>query len=442
MGYHLTRLSAVASGAAARAWLCGASFVHSALPGHFSGFVREAVEPAWHRRLRRKRQASRARIKQWARSTLGKRVRRRVRVAVGFLQAHHTWNPLELPHPIRKCLQMTWYCQTCQVQNTQKLEYCKVCQQHWSRVWTAPTKRRSRSKSSSAKKKEKEAQAGQQADQWRVFPEKAPWIPSTPMTRVGTKSADTPLGGQSREAALGPAQLNLPPGQPKEDVFSDEDRKMLAHLRGLKEMSVELPTALVAQMGLLEEKEKISLSARALSHGHLNKLTKIKTQIATQGKKIETLDTEWTGFVQHTLEKISQHAELYQKCRGELLESYNMKLEELRILKQELNQASRALLEQHTEEPAMPEEANLESQMAAIRASIATQGTVAPIVDLEEDDVMEIPESQDEEVQIAEKDSKATAKRCEGAFRGAASPQKVAQLHLKTKKEKDKQDKP
>ena len=75
--------------------------------------------------------------------------------------------------------------------------------------------------------------------------------------------------------------------------------------------------------------------------------------------------------------------------------------------------------------------------MAAIQASIATQGTVAPIVDLVDDDVMEISASQEEGTQVEGKDSKGAAKT---AFRGAASPQKVAQLHLKTKKD-NKQDK-
>ena len=83
--------------------------------------------------------------------------------------------------------------------------------------------------------------------------------------------------------------------------------------------------------------------SKALSHGHLNKLTKIRSQISAQAKKISTLDKEWENSVQRTMEKINNHALLYQQCRGEMLEAYNLKLADLRKLKYELNLALQSL---------------------------------------------------------------------------------------------------
>ena len=329
---------------------------------------------------------------------------------------------------------MTWFCRECQVQNAQKFDYCRTCQQHWSAVWTQPVKRRSRSKS--AKKKEKEPQDKVDEDQWKVFPEKVPWIPTTPSTRLGTKTAETPLGGQAKETGTAQAPCALPAAQPKEEVLTDEDKKKLTHLRGLQSMNVELPTALTVQLEALESKEKAMHSTKALSHGHLNRLTKVKSQVAAQVKKIEGLDQEWSAFVQRTLTKIQHHATLYQQCRGEMMETYNLKLEEFRKLRLELTQASRSLMEQQLEEPAAVEAVNVDEQMQALTSAITSEGMVAPIVDLsEEDDIMEIQGSQEESDGPTLKDGKAQTK---APFRGALSPQKVAHLHLKVKKDKDK----
>ena len=58
------------------------------------------------------------------------------------------------------------------------------------------------------------------------------------------------------------------------------------------------------------------------THGHLNKLTRLKTQVSTAGKKIVALDQEWTKFKDATVAQIRKHAQLYQQCRADLLESF------------------------------------------------------------------------------------------------------------------------
>ena len=86
----------------------------------------------------------------------------------------------------------------------------------------APTKRRSRSKSASAKKKE--AAKRQDAEQWQVFPDKVPWIPTTPASRTAVKASDTPLGGKQKEPGVSQA-ISLPSAAQKEGVMTEDDKK-------------------------------------------------------------------------------------------------------------------------------------------------------------------------------------------------------------------------
>eukprot|EP00435_Cladocopium_sp_Y103_P031865 s2553_g8.t1 len=305
-------------------------------------------------------------------------------------------------------------------------------------VWVPPVKRRSRSKSA-AKKKDQKGQQGHQpaAEEWQVFPDKVPWIASTPATRHGqvSVSAETPLGNQKKETFSLQSLQNPPSTIAKEEGFTEEEKKVLAHLRGLQSMNVPLPEDLQAQAGLLEAKEKEQIAAKALSHGHLNKLTKIKSQVNAQAKKIEALDREWAGFAQKISEKVAHHASMYQACRQDMLETYNGKLEEMRKLKLELSQASRSLLDQDGEMPEFAEPAHITEQLQAMQAALTAAGTV-DVVDLidEGDSEMEIMDPPSE----TSKDGRPAGKT---SFRGASSPQKVAQNHLKVKKRENKDGK-
>ena len=67
-------------------------------------------------------------------------------------------------------------------------------------------------------------------------------------------------------------------------------------------------------------------------------------------------------------------------------------------------------------------------------AALSQAGQVAPMVDLVEDDVEDLDMPDSQEVEFVP----GTKKANRAVFKGASSPQKVAYLHLKSKKEKDK----
>ena len=161
---------------------------------------------------------------------------------------------------------MTWHCHACRVNNTPKMTFCRSCRAHWSAVCTAP--RRSRSKSSKKYKKETSEhkaaeQVSQEADTWAVFPDKLPWISTTPASRANCKAES----GISMEKPLGmPPQPILPPA---------DEEKMLQHLKGLQAMDMDLTESMARKLEELSMREAKAQSNRTLTHGHLNKLNKL-----------------------------------------------------------------------------------------------------------------------------------------------------------------------
>ena len=271
-----------------------------------------------------------------------------------------------------------------------------------------------------------------------MFTNKVPWVTSTPTTRHAWKKADTPLTVPSREAGLSQQSPLIPSAlmaeEHKLEPLTKEEAKTLSHLRGLRDMKIALTGELGLQLEMLEAKERDSMSSKALSHGHLNRLNKIKSQLTAQAKKISNLDQEWSNFVQSTMKKIALHSDLYQQCRADLMELYNQRLEDLRRLRAELSQASQSLLDQQPREPQVLEPVGIAAQMEIMQTALSQAGQVTPMVDLVEDDEedLEMQDNQDVEVLLGTKKSNRTV------FKGASSPQKVANLHLKGKKDKEK----
>eukprot|EP00435_Cladocopium_sp_Y103_P053760 s192_g17.t1 len=327
---------------------------------------------------------------------------------------------------------MTWYCQSCQVNNGPKLTYCRECQAHWSLVWQAP-KRRSRSKSvrkGQSKKTDTATEAAEgDAVSWTIFPEKAPWIPSTPSTRVSTKltEASEIKGNQD----LMPQPILPQHAANTDSVFlSADEEKLLQHLKAIKSMNVEMSDSMQKQFDDLLVKEQMAASSKALTHGHLNRLKKVQNQVQAAAKRVTTLDQEWIAFTAQILEKVKNHAQMYQSCRADLLEQFNLKNQELISIRQEMSQASASLLGQNQPILEMPDLPDMSQQIQMIQDAIA-DGSQIDQIDLteEEDEGMDAEAEQfSSKVRLSPKTLK--------PFRNSTSPTKVANQHLKQKPEK------
>jgi hypothetical protein len=158
------------------------------------------------------------------------------------------------------------------------------------------------------------------------------------------------MQGSTEKEPLAVPQPVVAPVQPplaeaETSFLTQEEIKLLEHLRGLQEMGVDLAESMTAQLEKLQLKESQTTAAKALSHGHLNRLHKLRTQVNTAGK-IQDLDAEWEKFVQSIMEKMQSHAVMYQKHRSDLLEAYNARMAELQLIKKQVGQASHNLLAQ------------------------------------------------------------------------------------------------
>jgi len=318
-------------------------------------------------------------------------------------------------------------------------------------VWSAP--RRSRSKSS--KKRSQDAQdykstekVSQEAGAWAVFPDKLPWISSTPATRANNRKVEV---GISVEKPLGmPPQPILPPAPSVEAPvgLTAEEERMLQHLKGIQSMDMELTESMARKLEELSMREAKVQSNKTLTHGHLNKLNKLKSQVAAAAQKIKDLDGEWTAFVNNTINKVRHHGEMFQNCRADLMETYNAKIQELAAVKQEMTKASQSMLGPQWTEPIIPEAPDLERHFTMLQETLQTEGHAGQI-DLTEE--MEDEELLEEEGHDKDSHGKSIPKAMR-PFRGSSSPTKVATHHLKVKaqdvkdakenrKDRDKEDK-
>eukprot|EP00435_Cladocopium_sp_Y103_P013444 s549_g3.t1 len=326
---------------------------------------------------------------------------------------------------------MTWYCQVCKVQNGPRLEECRQCGQHWETVW-APPRKKSRSKSRTYVK---EKQADDQTEgQWEVFPKGAPWITTTPSRSTAYRTEAMQVTAEKGAAPLGPKvqPLQQPPTAEVSDLqMTIEESKKLEHLRGLQEMGVELPEHLATELEALHQKEEKVASAKTLSHGHLNKLRKLKAQVGAAAKKITDLDSEWAKFMTATTEKIKEHARMYQMCRSDMLENYNEKLQELYVIKQEVGRASQSLIAQPAEPEVAPQDLPvLDEQLQQMQEMMHQVSQVGGTIDLTDDlDMEQDEEGSADNVPVGGSVKKGSPKV--KLFRAATSPSKVAQQHLK-----------
>eukprot|EP00435_Cladocopium_sp_Y103_P046945 s1949_g13.t1 len=323
------------------------------------------------------------------------------------------------------------------VGNTQRASLASKSPSQEKEVWV-PGKRRSRSKSArggTSYQAAENVQEKKEENPWSVFPSSVPWIPSTPASRVakhkGEKIEETGNTEMQGQAVMAPGSNETP-----EDTWTAEEEKKLEHLKGLQTMGMELPGQLMQELDRLTAKQQAVASRKSLTHGHLNRLNKLKSQVGAAGRKIQDLDKEWKVFMESTMMKVRQHALLYQQCRADLLETFNTKMEELRQMKLQVSEASQSLLDQPAELPQFVEEPDVAAQMGELMSTIDQESLVG-MVDLTDD----IDEVEMDDVGTAKETTKLkSATAAMKAFRASTSPNKVAQQHLKVKPSKEAKD--
>eukprot|EP00438_Fugacium_kawagutii_P008298 Skav206321 [mRNA] locus=scaffold1420:105778:106920:+ [translate_table: standard] len=350
---------------------------------------------------------------------------------------------------------MNWWCTECQVNNAEHMEYCQSCKKHWTATWK---KRRSRSaqhrKEKEKAKKEKEKQEPREVTTatkdnvqtdaaWNVIPEGMPWVTSTPQAHLAHREA----AGSMKTPEIGippPPTLPPPPAvavtQPPA-ALTPEEQQALSHLKGLMSLGVGLPKELVDQFQALEAKEKESSGGKQLTHTHLHKLNRLRSQVQTAEQKIVNLDAEWSTFVKTITQKLQIHGQCYQQYRADLMEAYNKKLADLNAAKHEVSQASQVLTGQVQPNVQLAAAADVEGDFANLQAMLAQAGCVDQVYTVSDDGMDEeelradSPSAMEPNVKDARlKPAKHTTYRAPKAApfgKATQSPQKVQQAHLK-----------
>eukprot|EP00438_Fugacium_kawagutii_P011288 Skav202838 [mRNA] locus=scaffold746:109495:111729:+ [translate_table: standard] len=397
--------------------VCAASQFATSPPACFfsPGTIKE---PAWHRRARSQRRTSRCFLRSLLVRRIGKGLRFRLLAHLARLQSHHSWCWTEIPQPIREIVKnMTWFCRPCGAQNAQHLTHCKSCKKPWEEVW-APPRRRSKSawnRRTKEKKESKDKSAPREKEKGPsmtadLFPDDLPWVTTTPQSRVQARQVKVSEGLTENLPLVPPAPpVIAPPVAPvakTDSPLTEQEQKKMESLQSLKSIGVELPDNLLALLQDLEKRAKGGMQV-TLSHSQINKLHKLRAQIATLTKKVQDLDTRWSSFMHTIMTRARDHGQQYQMCRAELLHSLANRQQEMKDLKQTISQASLQLTHQPEDTATQVPEMNPElmSQMEELqRLHALGQNAVILDDDNEADELDQQMEEEEEEELLEEVD--------------------------------------
>ena len=206
--------------------------------------------------------------------------------------------------------------------------------------------------------------------------------------------------------------------------LSEEEVLLVNSLQELQKSGLELTDKQTAKLAELEQRQKALIPQRQLSHGHIHKHNRLQGQVAAAQDKIQKLDSEWQKLMAGISEKIKYHGTLYQSCRKNLVASYKEKVKELRDVQREMCAASETLMGNATD--VMNCVVDLEDD------DLARQLQEAEAFVQQVNQEVQMISDEEEEMVPAKDDVKTAPKK---VFRGAQSPSKVANLHLKPKVE-------
>ena len=273
--------------------------------------------------------------------------------------------------------------------------------------------------------------------QLNLFTERAPWVMTTPQTRVARKT-------EGLEGDIGlppPPQLPPPPAAPvdmKAESFGEEETRVMKTLQELKSMGVALSLEQQQKLEELEVRSKESQQQKALSHGHINRMDKAQNKLNAALLKIRNLDSEWKKFIQGTTVKVMNHAKLYQECRSQMCTLYLQRQEELNVIRKETQEASMSLIREAGNVTDITDSIDVEQDIQKLQ-QIFKEAAAGEVLEVLSDDEEMVPGEA-----MPDGNHQGVVKpgaRKPQTFRGSPSPGKVANLNLKPKKETGEKDK-
>lgn len=338
---------------------------------------------------------------------------------------------------------MTWMCGTCEKNNPSTLDRCKHCDGHWTVTWFQG-RRKNRSQSRHGREKApKEKRKPAPADSEKASPAPAPpttaiavsnhlpWVTSTPQSRNTARKVEVP-------SAAEPTLLPVPPGPPVKpppnmksaDGVTSEELKLFEYLQGIRSLTQQLPEEFQQRYTELEAKIKAN-DPPTISHSQLNRMSRLRSQLSSAGKRVADLDQEWDHFAKDMMNTVLTHAAMYKQTRQDLLAAYQAKYQELQDAKKAIQEASQGLLQQ-SEMPDLKDELpDLEGQVGALQAALTTSQDGIQGIHLVDDDMDEMEAGAEDPDDGDSVELAANKPRPHTTFRASTSPRKVANQNLK-----------
>ena len=299
-------------------------------------------EPAWHGQARRNRSVARKKLS--AAHQAQQIPTKKFAKLVGLLESHHVSSvPAVAKQRLRTKTTMTsqvWWCRFCEVRMGIATTHCNHCNRHWKQTNYVMEKDRSKSKSKSRENPRSKSKAGtsprtpgvvdkpEEETAMQMFAEKAPWIISTPRSRVDVESS-----GEAQPSTAVPTEA------PTVKPLTEEQEQYKEQLLGRKKLRGSLPADLGKELQDLQPVMQMPI----LTHEHLNQLSKLEKTVSGIYKKMIDMDDQWQDFVAEANEKFSKHKNMYVQTRDQMLKDLREKNEELNRLKTEISTASEGL---------------------------------------------------------------------------------------------------
>lgn len=405
-------------------------------------------EPAWHRRARRNRSVARKKLSAGVQAQLVplKKIARLVRL----LDSHHgSKAPLRVKQLLfakaSSRMSQVWWCRFCEVRMGIATTHCNHCQRHWKQANYDAAKVSDRSASKSRERKRRSASSAQrtpttpkgqvQGDPTalQVFADKAPWVATTPKSRIEALNVSEDTAGTAGTADGSTGK-----------TLTEQQEQYKQQLLDLKKIRGTLPEEMEKELQELQQVVQMPI----LTHKHLNQLNRLERSVSSLHKKIAEMDLQWQEFVTQANDKFNKHKSLYMQTRETMFAELKDKTLELNKLKAEISMASEGLQQKQVEEP-------FDQVSTEVLASMMNQNPfkVEQLEPLPENG--EVWDVDAEMIPAADPTTEGETKRKSIApfSRGATSPTKVQQHNLKAReiearkklndkqKEKDRQDK-
>lgn len=274
-------------------------------------------------------------------------------------------------------------CQECRIQTPSTQDVCRKCKAPWQSVWKKPNRRSKSAKRPKETQEDTVVMKPSLPGDPMLLTDKLPWITSTPQARVQRRVEEA----QPARPMLvpPPPPVEAPPLAPiaaPKATLNAEDQQLLANLRNLS-AQITLPEELAAKMNALEAQQK-QAPAPSLSHSQVNRLSKLRTQLAGLADKVTTVDQEWQQFIQAVMQRVHNHVQAYQTHRQSLVDTIAAKREELKTLKEEIQQASMVIAQPEIPQ-SVEETPDLSGTLAEIQR-LSQSPSLIPTVNLEQEE--------------------------------------------------------